>query len=425
MGLNKHVWTISQDADWDMLVEQPRGRVEKPAVPTRGHGQSPPGIAILGVPFDSLTLTQAVAEIDKMVASRQPHYLVTANVDFLVQARRDRELRRILVEADLVMCDGTPLVWASRWLGNPLPERVAGADLVPRLIQTAALKNYRLFFLGGRPEVTAKAVANLRREYPELTIAGHFSPPFQPLQELPHAEIRQRIQAAKPDLLFVSFGCPKAEKWMAMHYQSLGVPVLIGVGATIDFLAGGLKRAPVWMRQSGMEWLFRLLQEPRRLAGRYGSDLWHFSRAILRQWWSLQPRARRARPMPPSSFVVVEPTWERLRVPERFDFETIVRAAQVWEGKGPRHCLIELANVKFIDSTAIALLVRLKKQLRLGGRQLVLLQPSRIVVRALKLMSLDGFFLIATDTLEAKQMICSGGQEGVGSVALRVDSMEK
>src|SRR5436853_5991379 len=116
---------------------------------------------MLGVPFDALTLIQTVIAIDDMISSRRPHYLATANVDFLVQAQRDADLRRILLAADLVLCDGTPLVWASRWLGNALPERVAGSDLAPRLIELAALKGYRIFFLGGRPEVAAKAVANL------------------------------------------------------------------------------------------------------------------------------------------------------------------------------------------------------------------------------------------------------------------------
>src|SRR5439155_1427845 len=176
------MWTIDQEIDWQTMWEPPLASLQKPVVPSMRSGQTPPAVAILGVPFDALTLTTAVEEFEKMIASRQPHYLVTANVDFLVQARRDPELRRILIEADVVL---------------------------------------------------------------------------------------------------VSFGCPKAEKWMAMHYQSLGVPVVIGVGGTIDFLAGSLRRAPLWMQRCGTEWLFRLLQEPRRLARRYGSDLWDFSRAIF------------------------------------------------------------------------------------------------------------------------------------------------
>ncbi|MFL6544337.1 MAG: WecB/TagA/CpsF family glycosyltransferase [Candidatus Udaeobacter sp.] len=413
------MWTIGQDIEWETLLEPPSTALQKPVIPVIHQSPKRSPIAILGVPFDSLGLTGALAEIEKMIASGRAHYVVTANVDFLVQARQDMELRRILIEADLALCDGTPLLWASRWLGNPLPERVAGADLVPRLIEIAALKEYRLFFLGGKPEVTAQAVGNLERQYPGLRVTG-YSPPFRPLLEMPNADILRRIREAKPDVLLVSFGCPKAEKWMAMHYQSLGVPVVIGVGGTIDFLAGNLKRAPVWMQQSGVEWLFRLFQEPRRLARRYGSDLWDFSRAILTQWWTLQGRPRRARPTPPISALVVEPNWQRLRVPERFDLHGIGRAVDVCEqGKrSPRHCLLEMGNVKFIDSTALALLVRLDKELRRAGRRLVLLEPSREVQRALKLMRLDAFFLVAADVLEARQVIQASTQEPVAPVAL-------
>ena len=403
------MWSVGQVEHWEELLEPPLDTLQKPAIPVR-PGQSAPGIAILGVPFDALTLAQAQSAIESMIASGQPHYVVTANVDFLIQARQDVSLRRILHDAHLVLCDGTPLVWASRWLGNRLPERVTGADLVPKLIEVASAKRYRLFFLGGRPEVMARAVANVQRQYPDLEVTG-YSPPFRPLGEMPHEEIKWRIKAAKPDLLLVSFGCPKAEKWMAMHYQSLGVPVLIGVGGTIDFVAEHLKRAPVWMQRAGMEWLFRLLQEPRRLAGRYANDLWQFSPAILQQWWRLQCRRCRARHTPPSSVVVAEPTWRRIRVPERFNWQTIARAPHVWEDEGQRHCLLELGNVKFIDSTAIALLVRLEKKLRLAKRQLVLLEPSRVVQRALKLMRLEQAFLAAANGLEARQLILSRTEE--------------
>jgi N-acetylglucosaminyldiphosphoundecaprenol N-acetyl-beta-D-mannosaminyltransferase len=239
---------------------------------------------MLDVQFDRVTLDETVERIDEMVQSGEPHYLVTPNVDFLVQARRDTQLRQILLDSHLVLCDGTPLVWASHWLGNPLPERVAGSDLAPRIIQLAAEKRYRVFFLGASPDANEQAVANMRPKYPELEIS-HYSPPFRPLAEMDHEEICQRIRAAQPQILFVAFGCPKGEKWMAMHYASLGVPVMISVGATIDFLAGRVKRAPMWMRRGGVEWIFRMSQEPRRLFRRYASDLYPFARGITAQWW--------------------------------------------------------------------------------------------------------------------------------------------
>lgn len=193
-----------------------------------------------------------------------------------------------------MLCDGTPLIWASRLFGRALPERVAGADLVPVLIQAAARKNHRIFFLGATEGANARAIANVHAKFPGLEIS-HYSPPFRPLYEMNNAEIIERIRAAEPDVLLVAFGCPKAEKWIAAHYQELGVPVVIGVGASIDFLAGHVKRAPGWMQRAGLEWLFRLCQEPRRLFRRYASDLWHFSGMLLLQClksrWNASNRA--------------------------------------------------------------------------------------------------------------------------------------
>lgn len=366
-----------------------------------------PAVVILGVPLDPVTRTEAVTRIEQMIASRRPHHLITANLDFLVQASHDVELRRIFLEASLVLCDGTPLVWASRLLGNPLPERVAGADLVPELLRTAAKKHYRPFFLGGAPDVAAQAVANLRERFPGLDVAGYYSPAVRPLLEMDHEEIRRCIQAARPDLLFVSFGCPKAEKWIAMHYRSLGVPVTIGVGATIDFLAGRVKRAPLWMQQSGTEWIFRLMQEPRRLCKRYAADFWHLCRELPPQWWRLQRRGARAAGLSTQAVVVAERHWLRLKMPERLDYRTVRSGQNIWERISGRHSLLELDEVKFIDSTGVGLLVRLWRRLRAAQCELVLIAPSPVVRHALRLLRLEEIFTIAPDVSEARQWIAT------------------
>ena len=241
-------------------------------------------IDVLGVPFDDLTLTETLDRIDAMIASGATHYLATANVDFVVRARQDPLFRRALLGADLILCDGTPLLWVSRFLGQPLRERVAGSDLALPLLQRAAEKNHRVFFLGTTPEINAQAVANVRRQFPGIIVEG-YSPPFGPLEEMDHDDIARRVRAAQADILLVAFGSPKAERWMESQCERLGVPVIIGVGATIDFLAGHVKRAPMWMRRCGLEWIFRLLQEPRRLFRRYMIDLWHFGWAVVGEWW--------------------------------------------------------------------------------------------------------------------------------------------
>ena len=340
-------------------------------------------IAILGVPFDNVTSAEAVAAIEQMVASRQPHYLVTANVDFLVQAQTNVELRRILAEAHLVLCDGAPLVWASRLLGNRLPERVAGADLAPALLEVAARKKYRVFFLGATPDSVEQAVSRLKRQHPSLILADYYSPPFDVLLKMDHEEIKRRVRAARPDLLFVAFGCPKAEKWIAMHYRELGVPVVAGIGATIDFLAGRVKRAPVWMRKAGMEWIFRLACEPRRLFRRYARDLWVFAWRIAAQWSLLQLLPRLSR------------------------LGRRTQSRRWWDSarQSGRHCILDLADLPFFDSTDVGLLLSLQKKLRAADRQLVLVSPSPGVRRALALMGLQDHFAIAPDTLAARRII--------------------
>lgn len=389
-------------------------------------------IAILGVPFDNVTVPEAIQTIEQMVASGQPHYLVTANVDFLVQARADIELRRILFDAHLVLCDGTPLVWASRLLGNALPERVAGADLVPLLIRVAAEKGYRLFFLGAAPDSIDAAVKKLNRQYPSLEIAGFYSPPFNKLLEMDHDEIVRRVKEARPDMLFVSFGCPKQEKWISMHYRSLGIPVTAGVGATIDFLAGRVKRAPVWMQRTGTEWIYRLVQEPRRLLRRYLKDLWVFGWSFVPQCWHLQAW-RRHRLGQTAAERREHPTIEgengesclvaglqgeaviRVRLPSRLDHAAVCENPRFVEKvfAEDRDCLLLAENVCFVDSTGVGQLMLLQKKLRALGKFMVLVAPSRSLKRALGLMQVQEFFNTAPDVIAATRLLESRRAEAV------------
>lgn len=377
-------------------------------------------IAILGVPFDNVTIADAIEAIEQMVASREPHYLVTANVDFVVQAQADVELRRILFDAHLVLCDGTPLVWASKLLGNPLLERVAGADLVPLLLGVAAEKGYRIFFLGATSDSVARAVENLKKVHPDLNIAGFYSPPFNRLLEMDHDEIQRRILQAKPDLLFVSFGCPKQEKWIAMHYRSLGVPLCAGVGATIDFLAGTVKRAPLWMHHLGVEWTYRLLQEPRRLFKRYARDLGVFGWKILVQLWHLQLRSPRTERGQLSASHRPEQNWQRIDFPQCFDTETAHDGLSLVNRiiADSRPCLLEMDNVKFIDSAGMGWLILLQKKVRSMGQELVLIAPSSKVRRALTLMKLENFFDSAADLASAWQLIQARARERFQTVRL-------
>ena len=363
---------------------------------------------MLGVPFDRVTAADALRLISDMIASGRPHYAATANVDFAVQALGDVELRRILAEADLVLCDGMPLVWASRFLGNPLPERVTGSDLVPQLLAAAADKGWRVFFLGGTDESVARAARNVRARHPSLKLVGAYSPPFKPLLEMDQEDILRRVREAKPDILLVAFGCPKQEKWISMHLHLAGVPMSIGVGATIDFLAGLVRRAPPWMQRTGLEWVYRLLQEPQRLFRRYFSDLFVFGVVILRQWWQLRSLRSHAQQ---ANRVVAQSTkngvYQVVRFAERLDAATVREHAKLWPGlpTSEAHVIFELSAVQFLDSTGVGLLVRLQKQLRANGRQLVLVAPTKPVLRALALMRLTEFFPLAADLTAARILI--------------------
>jgi N-acetylglucosaminyldiphosphoundecaprenol N-acetyl-beta-D-mannosaminyltransferase len=412
-------------------------------------------IAIAGVRFDNVTMSQAVGAIEKMIASRHPHYLVTANVDFVVQAQSDTELRRILFDAHLVLCDGTPLLWASRLLGNPLPERVAGADIVPVLIRSAAERGYRLFFLGAAPDSLARAVENLRALYPALQIAGSYSPPFRELLEMDHEEIRRRVADSRADLLFVSLGCPKQEKWVAMNYRSLGVPVTIGVGATIDFLAGHVRRAPVWMQRGGLEWIYRLLQEPRRLYRRYSKDFAVFGRQLLaqlirfrvRQAETLNSRFEASQKLDIGNSAGFAPSGSndsektdtrngsaRLDAVPRFGHDSLKISGRL-DAKAthtllpsfehvlsiPGDCFLDLSGIVAIDSTGVAMLMRLQRDVGTLGRRLVLLAPASVVVDALKAMQLDLFFDIADHVPAAEQIVEKRIEETQHSVLIQYD----
>jgi len=353
-------------------------------------------VAILGVPFDPVTLAGAVDRIEAMIDGGGSHYVVTPNVDFLVQVRRDPELHQILVQADLILCDGKPLVWASRLLGNVLPARVAGSDLVPELLARAAARNWKIFLLGGAPGVGAEAARRLAAAYPSLPAVAYDSPPNLPLAEMNHAAIIARVRAAAPDLVLVCFGCPKQEKWIFQHFRALGVPVLIGAGGTVDFLAGRLKRAPQWIRRLGVESLFRLAQEPRRLFKRYAGDLVGFLPALGAQLWHLPGAHRNGRQPLTAPTSIPMPYGIKVLAAGRLHRDALQRAPIFWADAAghPGHCLIDLAEVKSIDSTGLAFLAHWQRKLAHARRNLILFRPSAAVRSALSRMRLTDQFVI-------------------------------
>jgi N-acetylglucosaminyldiphosphoundecaprenol N-acetyl-beta-D-mannosaminyltransferase len=236
------------------------------------------------IAFDVLGFQDAVTHILALSRTRSGAFVVTPNVDHVVRAEHDPAFSKIVDEADLVLADGMPVLWASHFLGRPLPERIAGSDMTLRLCAEAARLGHSIYLLGGRPGEADLAAHRLQQAYPSLSIVGRYCPPFGFENDMSLcAQIAGRIKQVSPDIVFVGVGSPKQEKWIYAWRLFLDAGVLLGVGATIGFMAGTVKRAPYWMQRLGLEWLHRLVQEPRRLYRRYFRDLAFFP-IVLRQW---------------------------------------------------------------------------------------------------------------------------------------------
>lgn len=366
----------------------------------------PKTLIILGVPFHDVTMAETLEYIDALVSRRKPAYLATANLDFAAQASGDVELQRILFAAELVLCDGTPLVWASRWLQAPLRERVAGSDLLPHLFAHSAKMGHRIFFLGATDDVLEITREKCEADYPGIRICGCFAPPFAKLLDLDNEEIARRVREAKPDILLVAMGCPKQEKWIYMNYRSLGVPCSVGIGASLDFVAGKFKRAPVWMRVCGAEWIFRLLQEPRRLFNRYLFDLLFFVKALRDQKRALHNRPDTG----PVATTVEKPAADGVM---RYTWAGRIDAAAVDTGKalvavpteGRNRVLLDASQVTFMDSTGLGLLLKSCRRTTEAGGALVLVQPSQAVGDLLSAMKLDRYVPVAQDERSALALL--------------------
>lgn len=242
-------------------------------------------VNICGIGIDPYSFGEVVELIiQHVLSSAQPEYVVTPNAHHLVMLQEDAAFRKIYRDAFLVVPDGVPLLWAAKFLGTPLRDRVNGTDLFERLCAISAQKNLSVFLLGGRPGAAEKAKETLQARYQTLNVVGTYCPPYgfeSNPEEL--ARISKQIQAASPDILFVGLGAPKQEKWIYDYYQKLGVPVSLGIGVSFELVADLVKRAPIVLQRTGLEWLFRLLVEPRRLWQRYILGNPYFIWLVLRQ----------------------------------------------------------------------------------------------------------------------------------------------
>jgi N-acetylglucosaminyldiphosphoundecaprenol N-acetyl-beta-D-mannosaminyltransferase len=235
---------------------------------------------MMGCQIDNLTMEETLQTVEGFIKSGQPHQHVVVNVDKLVKASRDPELRRIINECALINVDGMPVVWASRLLGKPLKERVAGVDLFESLMKRSADKGWRVYLLGAREEVVSGVKQAYEKKYPGLVVAGYRNGYWKPEEE---AGVVAQVTAAKADLLFVAISSPKKEHFLGRYQAEMKIPFAMGVGGTFDVAVGRVKRAPVWMQNAGLEWFYRFLQEPRRMFKRYFVDDMAFFWLLLKE----------------------------------------------------------------------------------------------------------------------------------------------
>jgi N-acetylglucosaminyldiphosphoundecaprenol N-acetyl-beta-D-mannosaminyltransferase len=266
-------------------------------------------IRLFGVQIDAVRMDEAVARLTGWLdlPGKRCRFVVTPNADHSIMLQENIDLRAAYTDADLVLADGMPLVLASRFLKRPLPERVAGSDLVPALFDAACDERpLRTYLLGGAPGVAERAAEKIRARWPAVRIVGTDSPPFGFEHDAVEIEaILQRIARVRPDVLVVGLGAPKQELWVHRYRDRLAARIALCVGATIDFLAGSKPRAPLWMQRSGLEWLHRLMTEPRRLFRRYLRDAILFPQLVWREW--RMGRAASQLVLPPTHTKAVKP----------------------------------------------------------------------------------------------------------------------
>ncbi len=233
------------------------------------HVAQSPRVNVLGVEVHSQQFTEAVDQLLTWARETPSRYVCTCPVYTIMRCREDRAVGEAVNQAAMVAADGMPVVWVQRWYGHRGAERVYGPDVVLAVCEQTRGTGLRHFFLGGTPGVTDKLTAALEAWFPGLTIAGTYMPPLAEVEAMPDPAVVAMLRAAKPDFIWVGLGSPKQDLWMALYQPELAHGVFVGVGAAFDFLSGTKRQAPRWMQQHGLEWLFRLAQEPRRLARRY------------------------------------------------------------------------------------------------------------------------------------------------------------
>ncbi len=380
----KHEAFVDQDVTTSAYTEQ---RPFHGVSPVEARTSAPADsslVSVMGVPIDNVSMDDVLEKVQEWVLEGGFHQIATANTDFLINSILDDELEEVLSRCDMVLADGMPLVWTSILKGNRLKERVTGSDMVPKLAELSAHHGHRLFLLGSTQQNLDRATAWMKTTYPGVNVAGSYSPAFASLDDMDHEAILAEIEAVNPDILLVAFGNPKQEKWLSMHRNRLNVPVCIGVGASFDFLAGAVKRAPIWMQHTGLEWAYRVAQEPSRLARRYMKNALGLAMHLPLELATVAAQVKQYS-LPQ---MTVEDTGcvRVMRVTGNFTGPVTKRFAEETQlalASGA-NIVLDLSGSTYVGSDALGLLIRIAARFRYCRRELWLTGLRPLVIRALR-----------------------------------------
>jgi N-acetylglucosaminyldiphosphoundecaprenol N-acetyl-beta-D-mannosaminyltransferase len=358
-------------------------------------------VALFGLPITNVTMKQAVHRIEEHILSGRSHQIATANLDFARNSLRDQYLQRVICECSMVLPDGAPIVWASALFGTPLQQRVTGVDLIPELARLSAERGYGMYLLGSSEESSAKAAEVLREMHPGVNIVGRHAPEAAPLHEMNNEEIMRRIETSNPAILLVAFGNPKQEIWIHRHKDRLKVPVAIGIGGSLDMIAGRTHRAPTWVQKLQLEWAFRMAQEPARLLPRYVRDavalMVHLPMGLFAN--RLQPGERRSGPLQ----VNVQGTIRVVSTPAKLSGEVsawLAREARAAAVAG-QTMVVDMSGTIRAEADGLGGLLEARRVLLAEGLWIWLAGMSNPVRRVLQFSAMADLFRIAATPTEA------------------------
>lgn len=379
----------------------------------------PPMTVLLGLPFHDVTLAETLDYCAAAMKSTEPGYLVTANVDFTTQAYEDPDLKKIVFFADRVVCDGMPLVWLSKWFGYPLRERVAGSDMVPKLLEICGKEQHPVYFFGSDLATLEEAKVIVENRYPGLKVVGVDSPPFGAVIEWDNDALCAKMRASGAKLLLVCLGCPKQERWIFAHHKECGIPLSIGVGASLDFITGKQRRAPRWMQKIGMEWFWRMASSPTRLVKRYSKDLVFLASASWQQYQSHRHRMTLSDTVPTTPRVSEEKNFQLVRIYWSGNLQLQELAGAPIPEQISAPVLLDASGITFMDSSGLGRFASLVRSCRSAEQQLLVVNPSLAFKTAIRAVRMESLYQTVDTEAEALQLIAqhrsSGGAQRIGA----------